>query len=420
MNAHAETVAPVQSTRRSSLHRAGWIMLRLPRVLLLAPAAAVGGQAVMEGVMMRGPHSWAVAVRRFDGSIGVQHRELVSFATRHRWARIPLVRGVVALFEALVIGMRALFVSSEYAIEGVDAKFAEEERTAAAAADDVVAGADVDAATGERVRTQEELDELHEVERAASLSAATGAMAVPVPLPHHEGDPEPDPDKLGTAAIVLAMVVAMGFSIGLFKIVPVTITTFLPIDENAWAFVLVEAAIKFVIFCVYLILVGMMADMKRVFQYHSAEHKAINAWEHGVPLEPEAVNAMSRIHVRCGTAFIVWLFLVGVLVFRVAQLTFLEDASRLEIILTRPVLLPLIAGLSFELLRFAGRHADNRLLRMVLAPGLWFQRLTTRECTPEQCEVAIRSLEVVLEHEQARADAGTSSGSHEDEYQVLA
>lgn len=378
----------------------------MPRVALLAPAAAVGGQAVMDGVMMRGPHSWAVAVRRHDGSIGVQHRELVSFATRHRWARIPLVRGVVALIEALVIGMRALFVSSEYAIEGVEAKFAEEEAR--------------DSATGDEVRSKAETDELHEVERAASLSAATGAMGVPMPLPHHEEHPEPDPDKLGTVAIVMAMVVAMGFSIGLFKIVPVTLTLLLPVNEDAWAFVLVEAAIKFSIFCVYLILVGMMADMNRVFQYHSAEHKAINAWERGVPLEPVAVNEMSRIHVRCGTAFIVWLFIVGMLVFRAAQLTFLKDAEWWQIILTRPVLLPLIAGLSFELLRFAGKHADNRLLRMVLAPGLWFQRLTTRECTPDQCEVAIRSLEVVLEHERERAAAGTDVGAHEDEYQVLA
>lgn len=405
MTVPIDVSASTQSTKRSPLQRVVWMAFRAPYVLLMAPAAAVGGQAVMDGVMMRAPHSWAVAVRRFDDSIGVQHREIESFATRHRWARIPIVRGVVALIESLVIGMRALFVSSEYAIEGVEAKFAEEE-------------AEQDGAVVER--TQQEQDELHEVERAASLSAATSAVGVPVPVPHHEDAPEPDPDKLGTAAIIVSMVIAMGFSIALFKVVPVTIATFLPIDRNDWAFVLVEAAIKFLIFCVYLLLVGTMADMNRVFQYHSAEHKAINAWERGVPLEPEPVNAMSRIHVRCGTAFIVWLFLVGVLVFRVAQLTFLEDASRLEIIATRPVLLPIIAGLSFELLRFAGQHADNRALRLILAPGLWFQRLTTRECTTEQCEVAIRSLEVVLEHEQARESAPGFTRAHEDEYQVLA
>lgn len=406
----ATPVPYANATRRSTVRRAAWVAARTPRLLLAAPHMAVGGQAVMDGVMMRGPHSWAVAVRRYDGSIAIQHRELTSFAARHRWARLPIVRGVVALLEALVIGMRALFVSSEYAIEGVEAKFADDP-------------ADPDAEDPEHrahARTREERDELHEVERAASLSSATSAIGAPVPLPHNEDDPQPDPDKLSTVAIVMAMLVAMAFSIGLFKVVPVTLVTFLPIDRDAWAFVLVEALIKFAIFCVYLVIVGMMADMRRVFQYHSAEHKAINAWERGVPLEPHRVNEMSRIHVRCGTAFIVWVFLVGVLVFRVAQLTYLEDAGRLEIIATRPILLPIIAGLSFELLRFAGRHADNVALRGVLAPGLWFQRLTTRECTPEQCEVAIRSLEAVLDHEQGRARTPAGLDDDTDEYQVLA
>jgi uncharacterized protein YqhQ len=395
---------PPTRRRRTPIGRAAWIAARTPYVLLMAPSAAVGGQAVMDGVMMRGPHSWAVAVRRYDDSIAVQHREIESFAARHRWARVPVIRGVVALVEALVIGMKALFVSSEYAIEGVEAKYADE-----------------DAATdGDGIDVAAEVHELHEVERAASMSNTTSAIPVPVPLPHNEDDPQPDPDKLGTMAIVVAMIVAMGFSIGLFKVVPVTLVTFLPIDRDAWAFVIVEALIKFAIFCVYLLLVGMMADMKRVFQYHSAEHKAINAWERGVELTATAVNAMSRIHVRCGTAFIVWLFLVGLIVFRVAQLTFLEGANRWEIIGARPLLLPIIAGLSFELLRFAGKHADNAALRLVLAPGLWFQRLTTRECTPEQCEVAIRSLEVVVDHERSRPVDSAHPEETGDEYQVLA
>lgn len=402
------TRLPNAPQRRRLPARVAWVLARTPSVLLQAPAAAVGGQAVMDGVMMRGPHSWAVAVRRHDGSIAVEHRELVSFASRHRWARIPLVRGVVALVEALVIGMRALFVSSEYAIEGVEAKYVEEERDAAASADDAA-------------RQEREHHDLHEAERAASLANATSAIGAPVPLPHPHHDAgegaKPDPDSLSTVAIVVSMVVALAFSIGLFKVVPVTLVTFLPIDRDSWGFVIVEALLKFGIFCVYLVLVGLMADMKRVFEYHSAEHKAINAFEHGVELQPEAVNRMSRIHVRCGTAFIVWLFIVGLLVFRVAQLTWLEGAGRLEIILTRPLLLPIIAGVSFELLRFAGRHADSAPLRIVLAPGLWFQRLTTRECTPEQCEVAIRSLEAVLEHERTAAERDPRRG---DEYEVLA
>jgi uncharacterized protein YqhQ len=357
-------------------------------VLLAAPVKAVGGQAVMDGVMMRGPGSWAVAVRRHDGTIALQHRPIVSFASRHRWARIPLVRGVVALVESLIIGMRALFVSSEYAIEAVEAKHGADERY-----------------------------ELDQVERASTLGSVTGASAVPTPLPHDETDTDPNPDKLGGWAIAISMIVAIGFSVVLFKIVPVSLMAATPVNRDSWGFVIGEVLIKFAIFCVYLGLVGLMPDMKRVFQYHSAEHKSINAFERGVPLEPEPVNTMSRIHVRCGTAFIVWLFLIGLLVFRGAQVTFLEGAPTWQVILARPVLLPIIAGLSFEILRFAGGHADNRALRVVLAPGLWFQRLTTRECTPEQCEVAIASLESVLEHERTVAAQGSD---HDEDDRVIA
>lgn len=367
-------------------------VLRRITLSALAAPAAIGGQAVMDGVMMRGPHSWAVAVRRRDGSIAVQHRPIVSFASRHAWARIPLVRGVVALAESLVIGMRALFVSSEYAIEDVEAKFVETDKP-------------VDAALA---RERHDLDE---VERSARMAGVTNGAGVPMPLPHDEAAPDPDPDKLSVVAIAISMLVAIGFSVLLFKVVPVSAMALISDDRDAWSFVIGEVVIKFAIFCGYLGIVGLLPDMKRVFQYHSAEHKSINAFERGVPLEPAAVNEMSRIHVRCGTAFIVWVFIIGLLVFRVAQLTFLEGAPVWQVIAARPILLPLIAGLSFEILRFAGMHADNPALRVLLAPGLWFQRLTTRECTPEQCEVAIRSLETVLEHERGvvaeRDDART-------------
>lgn len=359
--------------------------------LALAAPAAIGGQAVMDGVMMRGPRSWAVAVRRRDGSISIQQRPIEPFASRHAWARLPLVRGVVALVESLVIGMRALFVSSEYAIEDVEREAVESDAPAEEA-------------------LLRERDELDEVERAAHLAGVTNAAAAPVQFPEQERDPDPDPDRLGTFAIAISMIVALGFSILLFKIVPVSAMAATPVDRDSWGFVLGEVAIKFAIFCAYLGAVGFLPDMRRVFQYHSAEHKAINAFERGIPLDPVAVNEQSRIHVRCGTAFIVWLFLIGLLVFRGAQLTFLEGAPTWQVIAVRPILLPIIAGLSFEILRFAGRHADNPGLRVLLAPGLWFQRLTTRECTPQQCEVAIASLEAVLEHQRAADEVRDRDG----------
>lgn len=410
---------PTHLRRRSIPARIAFVAARTPHVLLMSQSISVGGQAVMEGVMMRGPHTWAVAVRRYDGSIAEVHRELNSFGTKHRWARIPIVRGVVALFEALIIGMKALFVSSEYAIDDVEAKAADKEagREPGDPAP-VVAAAPEPTAIADPGHVEEVVArKVHEV----AVRSAGGSVPVEV-------DGTPDPDGIGTWAIVGAMIVAMAFSVLLFKVVPVTIATFLPLDRTSWAFVLIEACIKFTIFIVYLVLVGLMPDMSRVFQYHSAEHKAINAWERGIDLTPPAVNAMSRIHVRCGTAFIVWLFLVGMVVFRGFQLVWEQfigsDPSRFELIASRPVLLPIVAGLSFEILRFAGRHADNGFLRLLLAPGLWFQRLTTRECTDDQCEVAVRSLELVLRVEEERAARvaaeGAAAEAEQDAFQVLA
>jgi uncharacterized protein YqhQ len=153
--------------------------------------------------------------------------------------------------------------------------------------------------------------------------------------------------------------------------------------------------------------------MKRVFQYHSAEHKAINAWEHDIELAPELVNQQSRIHVRCGTAFLLWVFVVGILVFGIYG--YFRDPSLAEVLLSRVIFLPLLAGLSFELIRFAGKHSDSRALRTALAPGLWLQRLTTRECDPSQCEVAVASLNAVLKYEDRK-----HTTEHPDDAQLTA
>lgn len=140
-----------------------------------------------------------------------------------------------------------------------------------------------------------------------------------------------------------------------------------------------------------------MPDMRRVFQFHSAEHKAINAWEQGVSLEPHLVNQQSRIHVRCGTAFMLWVFVVAIFVFGLYG--YLFQPSTTELVLSRILLLPVITGMSFELIRFAGKYPNNRMLRAVLAPGLWMQYLTTRPCDGDQCAVAIASLRAVLTRE---------------------
>ncbi len=287
--------------------------------------------------MMRGPGNWAVAVRTPSGTIEHVSRPIDSAMARHRVYRLPVLRGVMALGESLAIGFRALAISANYA--------AQEKR-------------------------------------------AEGA----------EGDAPAEVDtELSRGALFFAFAVAIGFAIVLFKVTPVLITDLLPIKSTGW-FVIVEGAIRVSIFVAYLALISLLPDLRRVFQYHAAEHKAINAYEAGEPLEPEIVQRYSLIHPRCGTAFLLWVMVIAVFVF-----AFFGRPAWYWLIATRVLLLPVIAGIAYELIRFAGKHQGNRVLMTLLAPGLWLQRLTTREPSLDQIEVSIRALREVLDLEARRA-----------------
>jgi uncharacterized protein YqhQ len=176
----------------------------------------------------------------------------------------------------------------------------------------------------------------------------------------------------------------------LFKVTPALITNWLPIDATG-AFVVVEGLIRVTIFILYLSLISLLPDLRRVFQYHGAEHKAINALEAGDELEPERVQTYSLIHPRCGTAFLLWVMVIAIFVF-----AFFGQPVWYWLIASRILLLPVIAGIAYELIRFAGKHSDSRVLMTLLAPGLYLQRLTTREPTLDQIEVSIRALKEVL------------------------
>jgi uncharacterized protein YqhQ len=295
-------------------------------------AQAIGGQAVLEGVMMRGPRNWAVAVRKPDGEIAQVARPIDPLMGRHWTLRLPIVRGVVALGESLAIGFRALSVSANYA-------------------------------------------------------AAEEA----------EGDGEPA--EIGRWAIFFSFAIAIGFALMLFKVSPALITKVLPVSGGG-QFVIVEGLIRVTIFIAYLSLLTLIPSLRRVFQYHAAEHKAINAYEAGDELTPENAQRHSLIHPRCGTAFLLWVMVIGVFVFAT-----LGELDWQWLILSRILLLPVIAGIAYELIRYAGKHQENRVLMTLLAPGLWLQRLTTREPTLDQLEVSIRALREVLEREGRLAPA---------------
>jgi uncharacterized protein YqhQ len=287
-------------------------------------SAPIGGQAVLEGVMMRSPTAWSVAVRKPNGQIAEVNRPVTSALLRHRWLRIPIIRGVVALGESLAIGFRALAISANYAAQDENAE---------------------------------------------------------------EGDVQ---SELSKAQLAFAFAIAIGFALLLFKVSPALITSWLPIDDNG-LFVVVEGLIRVTIFVLYLVILSLLPDLRRVFQYHAAEHKVINAYEADEELVPEKVAPYSLLHVRCGTAFLLYVMVVAIFVF-----AFVGQPAWYWLITTRILLLPLIAGIAYEIIRFAGKNASNPALKGLLAPGMWLQRLTTREPTLDQIEVSIRALKEVL------------------------
>ena len=225
--------------------------------------------------------------------------------------------------------------------------------------------------------------------RALAISANYAAQ--------EEGDDGEITTEISRGQIIFSFVLAIGFALMLFKVGPALLTSWLPIEGTTW-FVVVEGLIRVSVFILYIALIGLIPDLKRVFQYHGAEHKAINALEGGSELTPEKVQKFSLIHPRCGTAFLLWVMVIGIFVFALVG-----RPVWYWLIVSRIALLPVIAGLAYELIRYAGKHQGNRVLMALLAPGLWLQRLTTREPTLEQVEVSIRALQEVVRREGAES-----------------
>jgi uncharacterized protein YqhQ len=299
---------------------------RLPAPSLGAQRdAPVGGQAVLEGVMMRGVRTWAVGVRKPEGEIGVEKFPLVSWTKRHRVLRLPIIRGVVALVESLKIGFNALNIAA-------NAQLGEDEEP------------------------------------------ISGGMWV------------------GT------MVVALVFAVGLFFVVPVGLTSLVK-DHlgSAFLFWLVEGILRTTIFLGYIWMLSRLRDLRRVFEYHGAEHKTISCYEAGDPLTPENAQRYSRLHPRCGTSFLLIVMIVAIFVFAPLGLP-----EWYFLVASRIIGVPLIAGLSFEVIKFAGRNRRKRWVQTLMWPGMQLQKLTTREPDLEQLAVAIAAMDAVLENEDPR------------------
>jgi uncharacterized protein YqhQ len=290
--------------------------------ILLARRAQVGGQAVIEGVMMRGVSNWSLAVRKPDQSIALHAWPLESWMQRYPILKVPIVRGVVALIESLIIGMRALTLSAN-----------------------------------------ESLGE--------------------------------DEQELTKGQMGITLFIALAIAVGLFFLAPLGLTRLFKAELGTGIlFWLVEGLVRVIIFIIYIAAMTRIPDLRRVFEYHGAEHMAIHALEHGEPLTPEACRKYRTLHLRCGTSFLLVVMVVSILVFALVRYP-----AWYWLVLSRIVLIPLIAGVSYEIIKFAGRHEDSAMVRVVMAPGLALQWMTTRRPNEGQLEVAIAALEKIIELE---------------------
>jgi len=298
--------------------------VRMPDGALVAKRdAPVGGQAVLEGVMMRGISVWAVAVRTPEGQIEVESESIKPWAQRHRAWRLPIIRGVVALAESMKIGFKALAISANAQLEE---------------------------------------------------------------------DEEGEKEEIGGFVWGLTIFLSLLLAVGLFFVVPVGITSIFK-DKlgSPLLFWLVEGILRTGIFIAYIAAISKMPDLRRVFEYHGAEHKTISCYEAGLPLEPETAQRFSRLHPRCGTSFLLVVMIVAIFVFAPIGLP-----AWYLLMLTRIVGVPIIAGISFELIKQAGKHRRHRWVRAIMWPGMQLQLLTTREPDLSQLAVAIAALEAVL------------------------
>ena len=284
-----------------------------------SPGASVGGQAVIEGVMMRAPEAWAVAARRPDGVIEAKRHDLPALTSRNRYAKVPFLRGIFVLAESLSLGFRALSWSAEKA-----------------------------------------------------------------------GDEE---EEIGRREIIITMVIAIVAALAIFVLGPAFAAEWIKdlVGGNALAFVIIDGAIRIFLIVAYIWLIGRNPDIKRVFEYHGAEHKTIHAYENGDPLDIASIQKYSPRHPRCGTSFIIIVAMVSFVVFlTLAPLPFVWQ------VIARIALIPIIAGISYEVLRAA---AGKRWLAWASAPGMWIQSITTKEPDDSQVEVAIASLLAALDPE---------------------
>ena len=352
----------------------------------------VGGQAVMEGVMMRTPSAYAIAVRKSDGSIVHTAESLPKWSDKHKWLDIPVLRGGATLIQSMALGIKALNYSASVAHEDMEAQEAKERETQTVLADGV-------------------LDE--------------NFLKAPVKVTMPEKSKAKKPAQ--AAGAVGSIIFALFFNVLLFIVAPLILTNILFIalgwaempaliaDASLWqtvkayiweikpdswiAFNLIDGLVRMLFFVVMIFSMSYLKDIRRVFEYHGAEHKTVFTWEKGLDLTPDNATIQKRQHPRCGTSFLMVVMLVAIVLFSVIKF----DAMWLNL-LVRIILMPLVAGLSYEIIRYAAKKESSAVFKFMTLPGLWLQNITTQEPDNSQLEVAIKALKESLKFEPTEVE----------------
>ncbi|MFH1372302.1 MAG: DUF1385 domain-containing protein [bacterium] len=321
------------------------------------PDMNIGGQAVIEGVMMRGKDRIATAVRVPDGRIVVKTEEYRSLTTRNRILRLPILRGAIVFVEMLIIGIRTLNFSADVAMKEIE--------------------------------KQEAVKEGRDEKTSATRS--------------------------NTLWLALTAVAAIGLGVFIFFFLPLAISNLINVEKTAVGFNLLAGAIRLTMFVLYVYLISLFGEFRRIFEYHGAEHKSIYAYEMNDDLTPQAASNHTRFHPRCGTSFILIVALFAILTYAISDTIYALKTGHPPTLLTRFgihfSLLPLVAGGSYELLKLSGRTRDSRITRFLIQPGLWLQRITTREPSPQQLEVAIVALESALDLTESKLTVERAAAS---------
>lgn len=389
----------------------------------------VGGQALIEGVMMRGRYNWAAAVREPSGNIYIEEHDLASGKTKNKWLYWPVVRGCRAFVESLILGYKALEIAAMHAYgdeEEPTAKAEEASANGAVSKEDASADESVASETSDfswkndfgnpdeaidALGAQRSLDIVVETNAAEFGAAESNAVEPGAAASESDETRDGDDAGFGKREMAISMVLGLLLGVGLFIVAPAFIANVLvgEYDDKTLLWNVVDGIVRIVVFVFYIWLIGRMQDIKRMFSYHGAEHKTIHCYEHGLPLTPENARSFPRLHVRCGTAFLIMVMIIAIFVYTITPLNGLiaawgvpDGPAKLAlVIVARILLMPVIAGISYEItVKWAGSHPENPLVKVVLWPGMQMQRLTTNEPDDEMLECAIAAMQRVLEREE--------------------